>query len=511
LTQFTVNANIVTMTIYTPSLKNRPGPKYRAIADAIQDDIHNRVLAVGEQLPTHRELAFQLAVTVGTVTRAYGELQRCGVIGGRVGRGTYVLSQNVAPDFHPPNHPDKNQPIFTITPLLNPDHLPDLPTGQNPQQGHDNSATTIDLSMNRPPPGPEAEALAETLGALSKSGNLSTLTQYNPAPGIRHHREAMASLLNTFGLEATADDLILTSGAQHAMAASAMAVLKSGDVMLTENYTYPGMTSLAAHLGVRLHPVAMDEYGLRTDALEAAILETGARVVYVMPVHQNPTTAVMNQDRLDAIAKIVKRNDMLVIEDDVYGFQPQDRLVPLAQLAPEHTIYINGFAKSISPGLRVGFIKSPKALFASLTRAVQITGWMTPPLMGEIAARWITSGVAQQIIAWHRAEMIARNRMAADILQNFTFAAKPESLHMWMDLPDGHGADNTIHKLAGRGVFLAGPESFITTQPSVPRTLRLCLGAPPTRERLRTALVQVRDVLSAQPGQAPLVNGSMVM
>jgi len=487
---------IVTMTMYIPHIEDRHGPKYRAIADAVSDDIRDKVLPVGAKLPTHRDLAYRLGVTVGTVTRAYSELQRRGVAGGRVGSGTYVLDQI------------KDRQVFPVTHLPNREILSG--TGDRALLDQPDASST-DLSMNRPPPGPEAEALAVTLGELAQSDSLAVLTQYNPAPGIGYHRAAVASLVATIGLQTEGDDIILTSGAQHGMAACAMGLLKAGDVILTENFTYPGMTSLAAHLGVRVRPVPMDELGMRPDALEAAIHETGARVAYVIPVHQNPTTATMDIDRLTAIADIAKRHDLVMIEDDVYGFQPEQRNPPLAQFAPENTIYINGFAKSISPGLRVGFMKTPKSLFSSLTRAVQITGWMIPPLMGEIAARWITSGVAQDIIDWHRNEMIARNAMAADILQGFDFASKPESLHIWMDLPEGHYADDTIRELSQRGVIMAGPESFITTQPSVPRALRLCLGSAPSREQLRTALMQVRTVLSSTPVQAHHLIGSMVM
>jgi len=484
------------MTIYTPDTSSRHGPKYRVIADAIRDDIRNKTLATGTKLPTHRDLAYRLGVTVGTVTRAYAELQRSGVAGGKVGSGTYIL-----------DHASERQ-FFPVVPTA---HNAILTASSDRAAQNLSNGNSINLSMNRPTPGPEADALAVTLGELSTADNLSILTQYNPAPGIDHHRAAIASLVGTVGLNADGEDMILTSGAQHGLAATVLGLLKSGDVLLTENLTYPGMTSLVAHVGARVHPVEMDEYGMRPDSLEAALRETGARVVYVVPVCQNPTTATMNMERLNAIAAIAKRHELLVIEDDVYGFQPERRDPPLAQLIPDNTIYISGFAKSISPGLRVGFIKSPKSLFSTLTRAVQITGWMSAPLMGEIATRWITSGIAQDIIAWHRTEMTTRNGMAAEILQGFDFSAKPESLHMWLRLPTGHNPDVTIRTLSQRGIVMAGPESFITTQSTVPRALRLCLGVAPSHGQLRKALEHIRSVLTAEPVQAHNLFEPMVM
>src|SRR5688572_12462112 len=80
------------MTIWIPDLSSHRGPRYLAIADALAIDIRSSRLSPGDRLPTHRELAYQLGVTVGTVTRAYGEAERRGLIGGEVGRGTFVRS-----------------------------------------------------------------------------------------------------------------------------------------------------------------------------------------------------------------------------------------------------------------------------------------------------------------------------------------------------------------------------------------------------------------------------------
>ncbi len=80
------------MTIWIPDLTSHRGPRYLAIADALAFDIRASRLSPGDRLSTHRELAYQLGVTVGTVTRAYGEAERRGLIGGEVGRGTFVRS-----------------------------------------------------------------------------------------------------------------------------------------------------------------------------------------------------------------------------------------------------------------------------------------------------------------------------------------------------------------------------------------------------------------------------------
>lgn len=505
LTQFAVNVSIVTMTIYTPNLDGRNGPKYRIIAEAMAEDIRRGVLVPGTKLPTHRDLAYRVGVTVGTITRVYQELQRRGFTGGRVGSGTFVMQPAPArpssplldmcgaqPDIH------DNQESWWISRHV----IAETNIRENNE---------INLGMNRPPPGPENQALARTLAELAQADGLEMLTRYNPAPGMPHHREAMADFLAQVGLTTTGHEVLLTHGAQHAIASTVLTLLKAGDVVLTEELTYPGFASLATNMGAKIRPVAMDAEGIMPEAFEAAIQATGARVAYLVPVLQNPTVATMSLERLHAIADIAKRHNLTIIEDDVYGFQPETRHPPLAELAPEHTVYINGFAKSFAPGLRVGVVRPPKALFNMLSQSVQITGWMIAPLMAEIATRWIRSGEAQAIMQWHRDEMRARNAIAVELLNGYKLRHSPESLHLWLTLPDGHNASDVIQAMAERGVVLVGSDSFTAGATTTPNCLRLCLGAPKNRADVTTVLEHLRDVLITEPVSGIARHDSMVM
>lgn len=498
------------MTIYTPNLEGRTGPKYRIIAEAMADDMRRGVLLPGTKLPTHRDLAYRVGVTVGTITRVYQELQRRGFTGGRVGSGTYVLS------------PAKTRPVFQEPPSPLLDMCGTQPDIRDDKESwwvsRDIVVETntrenggINLGMNRPPPGPESQALGRTLGELAQANGLEALTRYNPAPGMPHHRDAMAGFLTQVGLTTNGDEVLLTHGAQHAIASTVLTLVNPGDVVLTEEMTYPGFTSLATSMGAQIRPVTMDRDGILPDAFEAAIQASGARVAYLMPVLQNPTVATLPLERLQAIAEIAKRRNVMIIEDDVYGFQPETRHPPLAELAPDHTVYINGFAKSFSPGLRVGVVRPPKSLFNAISQSIQITGWMIAPLMGEIATRWIISGEAQAILQWHREEMRARNAIAVEILGDFELRHNPESLHLWLDLPSGHNAADTIRAMHERDVVLVGPDSFTAGTTATPNGLRLCLGSPKTRAEMTIALEHLRDVLTSQPAGGPAHHDSMVM
>ena len=114
------------------------------------------------------------------------------------------------------------------------------------------------------------------------------------------------------------------------------------------------MCHVAERLGLRLHGLALDEEGVRPEALEEAARGGRARLVFLNPTAHNPTTATMSQGRREAIVAIARRHELILIEDDVYGQLPEDRPPPLAVLAPERTVHISSASKSVAPGLRLG-------------------------------------------------------------------------------------------------------------------------------------------------------------
>ena len=225
------------MTIWLPQVTDRPGPRYRAIADALADDIRCGAVRPGTRLPTHRELAWKLGLTVGTVTRAYAEAERRGLIAGEVGRGTYV--RGAAPADVAISYPAAEPGV---------------------------QAAFIDLSLNFPViPGHEAE-LASALRRLASRGDLAELLPYHPHAGRAPDRAAGASWIARSGLAVRADEVAVTAGGQHAIVVCLAAVAASGDTVLVENLTYPGVKAAAAQLGRKLVGVAIAAHGLVPDA-----------------------------------------------------------------------------------------------------------------------------------------------------------------------------------------------------------------------------------------------------
>ena len=460
------------MTNWMPHLED--GPRYLAIADALATDIAAGKLAIGERLPTHRDLAWRLGVTVGTITRAYAEAERRGLVVGEVGRGTFVREQ-----------------------------LPSAPPVAQDRRGADGM---IDLSYNFPTLAGDGALLAETLGGVAADPQLPDLLGYHIGPGREAHRQAGAAWLQRSGLPTEADQVVITCGAQHGMMLAAAALARPGDVVLTESLTYYGIKALAEMLELQLYGVPIDAQGIVPDALEAAIRTTGAKVLYAIPTLQNPTTSIMPETRRQEIAEICQRLGVTLVEDDIYGFLPEDGPPPLSRHLPDLSVYVTSLSKCVAPGLRTGYLRAPRHLMEGMAKALRASTLVTSGFMAEAAARLIASGKADHAVASKRSEAEARQRLAAEVLGPSRLMTNPQSFHAWLPLPRPWRHEDFTAEALRRGVLVGSARVFAVGRQPVPHAVRLCLHAAGARADLRKGLEILNAMLEGGPeGDLPLV------
>ena len=459
------------MTIWTPDLSQRSGPKYRAIAQAIAEDITEGRLAAGDRLPPQRDLAWALKVTVGTVSRAYAEAERTGLVRGEVGRGTYVL---------PPRHREE--------------------TGTESDRGQ-----PIGLNFALAPPGAEEAYLAETLRTIAANRNSSALLNYQPSAGTLRHREAGAKWLARTGVDVPPDRVVLSAGAQHAIMIALSALTSPGDRIATECLTYPGVKSVAAMLGLQLQGLAMDGDGLIPDAFEAACRSDGVKVLYCIPTGQNPTTAVMPPNRRARIAEIAERYGVTIVEDDILAGLYDDPPAPIASLAPDRCCYLTSLSKTLAAGLRLGFVAGPPSLTERLTAAVRATCWNAPPLSAEVAALWIESDTADEIIASRKREAAARLAVANEILPPECCDIRQGQLNLWLKLPEPWRANDFVAEAQSRGATVTAAEEFAVGRGIPPHAVRICFGMPRSRSSMERGLKILAEVLCGPACSAPRI------
>ncbi|NVK41713.1 MAG: PLP-dependent aminotransferase family protein [Oceanospirillaceae bacterium] len=465
----TINERARARCAWLPQLDRSRGPLYKALVDQLAADIASGGLKPGDRLPPQRLLADALEVTVGTITRAYREAERRGLVDARVGSGTRVRGQQSSdPAFH---------------------HL-SRATGDS-----------IDLSLSIPIVTPlRGQQLAELMQRLATRPEvLTTSLEYQPEQGNAGMREQLCAWLASQDLPMAADELLLTEGGQHADFLTLQTLVRPGEAVASDALTYPGMIAAARHLGLKHLPVPMDTEGMRPDALERLCQQQRIRLLYLMPEHNNPTGACMSPARREAIVEIARRHDLLLLEDGVQFVPADSRGLPFYRLAPERSLYIFSVSKILAGGLRFGALRAPANLMPQLSASLRAQCWATPGLPGLVACEWLASGMADALIEWHWQEVSARQALLREYLAGYDIQSHPCSFHAWLHLPEPWRAVDFVRGAAGRGVILIGADPFCVGSQPAPQAVRICLTPAPDRESLARALRQLAELLAEAP------------
>lgn len=448
---------------WIPTIAEWSGPVYMRIVDALSADIASGRLARGQQLPTQRALARALDIDLTTVTRAYGEARRRGLIDARVGQGTFVSETTArgAADIH--------------------------------------YQVKIDLSMNVPPQPVEANLemrIAQGLAFIQNESSFTALLNYQRPGGSEEEREIATNWLRPRVTMATAERLIVYPGTQAVLFNTLLSLTSPGDVVLTEALTFPGTKAAAAKLGVRLVGVEMDAEGIDPDALKSACEQHKPKAVYLVPTLHNPTTITLGPERRKAVANTIRDAGTILIEDDAYGLL-EPSASPIANLIPERSYLAVSLSKCIAPALRVSFLLVPDATSEQVMRSnLQATMQMPPPLMVALATHWLRSGIADQIVMAIRSEATGRQQLAAKILRGLSFADKPGGHHLWLSLPSQWTRSDFVSHLLRDGLAVVGSEAFAVGG-TAPHAVRVGLGAARNRAELSQALYVLAAALKS--------------
>lgn len=453
---------------WIPTISELSGPIYLRVVDALGSDIASGRLVRGQQLPTQRALARALDIDLTTVTRAYGEARRRGLIEARVGQGTFVSETTARRAASIP---------FPVK---------------------------IDLSMNVPPQPVEANLdmrIAQGFASLQGKASLSAFLNYQRPGGSDEEREVAAGWLRRRLPEARPERVIVYPGNQAILFNALLSLASPGDVVLTEALTYPGIKTAAAKLGIRLVGVPMDEEGVLPDALDSACRQHRPKAVYLTPTQHNPTTATLSVARRKAVADVISKSGTFLIEDDAYGLL-EPSVLPVANLIPERTYLAVGLSKCIAPALRVSFLLAPDASGEQAMRSsLQATAQMPPRLMVALVTHWLKAGIADEIIAAIRNEAAGRQSLAKKILKGLSFASRPNAHHLWLSLPRQWNASSFAAHILRDGLAVVASDAFAVEQPA-PQAVRVSLGAA----RNRAELIQALELLAAAASSLPALN-----
>uniref|UniRef100_A0AAU2A319 PLP-dependent aminotransferase family protein n=1 Tax=Streptomyces sp. NBC_00093 TaxID=2975649 RepID=A0AAU2A319_9ACTN len=434
---------------------------YRRLADRIADDIASGRLRPGERLPPQRAFARRRGIAGSTAGRVYGELVRRGLVVGEVGRGTFVRAAPPAPNGRALAEP------VAATAL----------------------APRVNMELNYPSAPGQSELLAPALAPLLRPDVLTEALRPAPADGTPEARAAVAGLLATPGWRPDPDGVLFAGNARQAIAATLASLVRPGGRVGVEALTYPLVKEIAARLGIVLVPLAMDQDGVRPDAVAAAHRSAPLSALYVQPTLHNPTSVTMGEGRKRELARVVRELGVPLVEDRIWSFltEPAGAGAPLAAHLPELAHVVDGLSKRVAPGLTVGFLVVPPDRAEAVAAAVRSGGWSAGRFALEAGVRWIEDGTVARLVAAKRVDAARRQRLLARELAEFGGAVRsdPYAYYAWWELPASWRADTFTAAVAAHGIAVTPGDAFAVGPQRAPDAVRLGLASAPEPELAR--------------------------
>ena len=437
-----------------------PKARYLTFADTMARSIQTGKLVPGTKLPTHRAFAEQFDIALATATRVYAELERRGLVVGEAGRGTFVRAL-------------------------------DLPMTLGIHQTA--SDGLIDLVFNMPGEAADVDALRAGLRKLATAGDLEAMLRYQPHGGRLHERRIIAESLHSTLGRVEPERLLVTSGGQHGLAITTLGLLRRGDIVAVDALTYPGFKSVVALQGLDLASIDGVQGIMDPDDLDRQCRLRPIKAVYLMPTVHNPLGSVMDEATRGRLIKVAQKHELLIIEDAAYAFLEPDPPPTFLTLAPERTIHVGGFSKSIATGLRLGYVIAPATYIDQLIEAIRATTWNAPALISGLVTGWIEDGTLAASEESRRRDGAERQQVCSAIFESIPVVAHRKAGFAWLPLDQATRAEPIISRLREGRILVSGAEPYATTT-AVPQALRLAFGGVPKAD-LSTVLWEVRKSL----------------
>jgi GntR family transcriptional regulator/MocR family aminotransferase len=442
-------------------------PLYQQIRNHFREGILSGSLAPDTRLPASRQLASDLGVNRITVETAYSELEADGLIYSRVGSGTYVLHSPTLPD-PPKDNREATWPLWQHNVQLG------SRTSRNIEQDEllrgDQHPYLISFSGGSSAPHLfPADDFRKVLQTVMRRDGMAAL-DYGESNGYAPLRATIAHVLASQGLQARAENILITAGSQQALSLVSQILLKPGDTILVESPTYGGALDLFRALNFVIVGIPMDEHGMQVDSLEKLLQQHHPKLIYTIPNFHNPTGTCLNSSRRRELIVLADRYNVPILEDDFVGDLRYDgRTQPsLKALDPGgRVIYASTFSKMLMPGLRVGFLMIEGPVYDSLVNFKRVNDLATSTLIQRALEAYVTVGRYQahlrkscQIFRKRRDAMVAaiKKFLPADV----QFEIPQGGLFIWLKLPDGLSSVDLLPLACKDGVDFVPGNRFFT-------------------------------------------------
>ena len=353
-------------------------------------------------------------------------------------------------------------------------------------------------------PDKEMAAIAADIFANSAARAL----QYGVSEGYDPLRKVTFDRLKAkFNVGREFDDLLIVSGGQQGIELSAKCFINEGDMVLCEEPSFIGALNALRSYGMTLKGVPCDEQGMRMDVLEEILAQNpNVKLIYTIPTFQNPSGITLPLERRKQMLALAEKYGVMILEDSPYfELRYEGEYVPPIKALDEAgvVIYCGSYSKTISPGIRLGFVCAPKTVTAKITVAKQVSDVHSNLFFQMLVTEYLTKYDFDAHIAENCAIYKAKRDKMVECLRKYCpqlkFTVPEGGLFLWCTLPEGKDGME-LCRLAGlRGVAAVPGCSFMVDDKAVSNTIRLNFSLP-TMEQLEKGSKLLGEALTEYLG-----------
>ncbi|PGV59309.1 GntR family transcriptional regulator [Bacillus cereus] len=400
-------------------------PKYRQIIDYMKEKIKNGEWPIGSKIPSQRQLAKLFQVNRSTIITALEELMADGLIQGKIGAGTIVmnntwslLATNPPPDWCEYAKAGIHKPSKLMVREIN-----------------EAEANKKFIHLSKGELAPNLFPLETMQFIMRNVCEELDYFGYEEQKGYFPLREAISKYVKSFGINTSPNSILIVSGALQALQLISIGLLHRESTVLLEQPSYLYSLHVFQSANINLSGISMDHHGiLPNDLLKRIKYSQKKNILYSIPCFQNPTGILMSKERRKEVLKICEKEQLPIIEDDIYRelWIDEPPPAPLKSIDKHgHVLYIGSLSKTLSPGLRIGWIIGPEPVIERLSDIKMQTDYGSSSLSQRVAAEWLSKGFYEEHVANVRIHLKERRRMMVQALEKYC-----ADIATW-DIPSG--------------------------------------------------------------------------
>ena len=331
--------------------------------------------------------------------------------------------------------------------------------------------------------------------------------QYGGGQGDLRLREQICQIMELDGVHGSVEDLMITTGSQHALELISDLFLDQGDVVLVESPSYVGAVGIFRHKEAHIEHVFTDHDGLSPDALEEAVERLKAdgkkiKLLYVVPNFANPSGVTLSEERRQRVLQICRDHGILIVEDNPYGLLYFEDQPPKALRAfdGDGVVYLGSFSKILSPGLRVGYVLAPPAIREKLVLANE-SAILSPATFAQmLVSEYLATCDWQKQVADYRNLYRTKRDAALEAVRQYLpslHTTEPSGgFFLWLTLPEGLNSKELL-PLAVTELVAYTPGTAFFGDGRGHEHLRICFSHP-TAENVKVGIHRLANVIDRQ-------------